>query len=116
MPPFPSGKLGSQQSTRKAVPEIAVPRRYTRGVGNPADSVEPAVSSGLSPSTNVLIACSGGRDSVALAASAVRLNVRCAIGHVDHGLRRESASEAERVRELAKRLGTRFYLKKINEL
>jgi len=93
------------------------PRGATlRPVGNLADSVEPAVSSGLSPSTNVLIACSGGRDSVALAASAVRLNVRCAIGHVDHGLRRESASEAERVRELAKRLGTRFYLKKINEL
>ena len=85
-------------------------------MGNLADSVEPAVASGLSASTNVLIACSGGRDSVALAASAVRLNVRCAIGHVDHGLRPESASEAERVWELAKRLGVRFYLEKIGHL
>ena len=35
---------------------------------------------------------------------------------MDHGLRPESASEAERVRELAKRLGIRFYLKKIDNL
>src|SRR5436305_13728721 len=93
------------------------PRGATlRPVGNLADSVEPAVASGLSPSTNVLIACSGGRDSVALAASAVRVNVRCAIGHVGHRLRREPAFEAQRVRARAKRPGTRFYLKTITDL
>jgi tRNA(Ile)-lysidine synthase len=85
-------------------------------VGNLADSVEPAVASGLSPGISVLIACSGGRDSVALAAAAVRVDLCCAIGHVDHGLRPESASEADSVRELAGRLGVRFYSRKINSL
>jgi len=85
-------------------------------VGNLADSVEPSVACGLPAGANVLIACSGGRDSVALAAAAVRLKVGCAIGHVDHGLRPESASEVERVRDLAVRLGVGFYLKKIHNL
>lgn len=85
-------------------------------MGNLADSVEPAVANGLPTSANILIACSGGADSVALAASAVRVQVRCAIGHVDHALRPESAGEAERVRELARRLGVRFYLKKLDPL
>ena len=89
---------------------------HSGSVGNLADSVEPAVACGLPYSTNVLIGCSGGRDSVALAASAARLGVRCAIAHVDHGLRPESSSEAERVRELARRLGVPFYLKKIENL
>src|SRR5205085_1715391 len=44
------------------------------------------------------------------------LNVGCAIGHVDHGLRPESVSEVERVRDLAVRLGVGFYLKKIHNL
>jgi tRNA(Ile)-lysidine synthase len=85
-------------------------------VGNLADSVEPSVATGLPSDATVLIACSGGPDSVALAAAAVRVNVRCAIAHVDHGLRPESGQEGERVRELARALGVPFFLKKIHGL
>jgi tRNA(Ile)-lysidine synthase len=81
-----------------------------------ADSVEPAVHTGLPLDVPVLIACSGGADSVALAASSVRVGVRCAIGHVDHGLREASAQEAEGVRELARQLGVPFFLRKISGL
>jgi len=116
MPPFSMGKLGSQHSTRKPVPDFVVARRYTRGVGNPADSVEPAVHTGLPLDAAVLIACSGGADSVALAAATARATARCAIGHVDHGLREESAREAEQVRELARQLGVPFFLEKLSSL
>jgi len=81
-----------------------------------ADSVEPAVHTGLPPDIPVLVACSGGADSVALAAAAARTGVRCAIGHVDHGLRPESGEEAEGVRELARQLGVPFFLHKISKL
>src|SRR2546425_321755 len=92
-------------------------RRYTvGGVGNLADSVEHAVARGLAHGTIVLVACSGGADSVALAASAVQVGIRCAIGHVDHGLRPASAQEAERVRELARLLGAPFFLRKVEGL
>ena len=90
--------------------------RYTWGVGNLADSVEPAVHTCLSLDVPVLVACSGGADSVALAASAVQVGVRCAIGHVDHGLRPESALEAERVRALARSLGAPFFLRTVEDL
>src|SRR5439155_6225095 len=89
---------------------------HCRGVGNLTDSVERAVASGLPPGTLVLVACSGGADSVALGASAVKVDLRCAIGHVDHGLRAGSAADADRVRELARRLGVEFHLKRIEQL
>ncbi|MCB9752875.1 MAG: tRNA lysidine(34) synthetase TilS [Myxococcales bacterium] len=57
----------------------------------------------------VLVACSGGRDSVALVGVlqllARALQLRLAIGHVDHGLRPESAEEAFHVRALAEACG-----------
>ncbi|HEY6910343.1 MAG TPA: tRNA lysidine(34) synthetase TilS [Myxococcales bacterium] len=77
-------------------------------MGNLANSVEQAVASGLPSGDKVLVACSGGADSSALAAASVRVGLRCVIGHVDHGLRPESASDAERVRELARRLEVPF--------
>ena len=80
------------------------------------ESVEPAVAKGLPADVPLLIACSGGADSVALAASAVRVGVRCSIGHVDHGLRPESAADAEHVRALARSLGVGFHLEKISAL
>jgi tRNA(Ile)-lysidine synthase len=85
-------------------------------VGNLADSVEPAVHSGLPVDASVLVACSGGADSVALAAAAVRAKVHCSVGHVDHGLREGSGQEAEQVRELARQLGAPFFMQKINDL
>ena len=68
----------------------------------------------------VLVACSGGADSVALAAGLVELararpelGLRVSIGHVDHGLRAASASEAEAVRALAASLDARFFLERL---
>lgn len=55
------------------------------------------------------VACSGGADSVALLgllhALAGRDGLALSVGHVDHGLRPESADEAAQVAELAARLG-----------
>jgi len=85
-------------------------------VGNPADSVETAVHTRLPADTTVLVACSGGADSVALAAAASQGPARCAVGHVDHGLREESAREARQVRELARQLGVPFFLHEIRDL
>jgi tRNA(Ile)-lysidine synthase len=85
-------------------------------VGNLADSVEPAVATGLPRGRTVLIACSGGADSVALLGAAVRAGHPCEAGHVDHGLRPESAAEAEHVRELARALGVGFRLERIERL
>ena len=85
-------------------------------MGNLADTVEPAVATGLSHGRTVLVACSGGADSVALLAAAVRVGVRCGAGHVDHGLRAESARDAEHVREVARSLGVSFHLERIERL
>ena len=57
-----------------------------------------------------LVAVSGGADSVALAVAIARLvppaaRGRLVIAHADHGLRAESAADAEFVRALAERLG-----------
>lgn len=71
----------------------------------------------LPPGSGVLVACSGGADSVALAAAvAERRDLRASIGHVDHGLRAESAGEAEQVRSLAVRLGVPFFLERLDDL
>jgi len=65
----------------------------------------------------VLVACSGGADSVALAAAiAERPDLRASIGHVDHGLRPGSAGEAEGLRSLAARLGLPFLLERLEGL
>jgi tRNA(Ile)-lysidine synthase len=57
----------------------------------------------------VVVACSGGPDSVALAAAlafeAARLPVRPALVTVDHGLQTGSAEQARAVADLGKRLG-----------
>jgi tRNA(Ile)-lysidine synthase len=86
------------------------------GVGELTESVEQVVAKGLPADAPVLIACSGGADSVALAVSAVRVGVRCTIGHVDHGLRPDSAADAESVRELARRICTPFCVAQIEPL
>ena len=72
------------------------------------------------PGASVLAACSGGPDSVALAAALSRcapaLAIRIAIGHVDHGLRPDSHRDAEEVREIARRLGLPFHLRRLRSL
>ena len=67
---------------------------------------------GITPGSRVVVAVSGGPDSVALAvlSAAVSLRrtpavIRPIIAHVDHGLRDESGEEARMVVELAAGLG-----------
>jgi len=60
----------------------------------------------------ILVACSGGPDSVALLGLLLRLRasmgVRLAVGHVDHGLREASAAEGQAVAAVAARYGLEF--------
>jgi tRNA(Ile)-lysidine synthase len=56
----------------------------------------------------VVVACSGGGDSVALLALAVDAALAPVAVHVDHGLRPESGNESERVCALASSLGADF--------
>ena len=61
---------------------------------------------GLDPP--VVVACSGGPDSVALLALAAQAGLEPVAVHVDHGARAGSAAEAEVVAGFAERLGTGF--------
>lgn len=58
--------------------------------------------------TPVLVACSGGADSLALLALIAHAGLPCVAVHVDHGLRPGSATEAEVVRAAAARFGVPF--------
>jgi tRNA(Ile)-lysidine synthase len=53
----------------------------------------------------VVVACSGGPDSLALLVIAAAAALQPVAVHVDHGLRPDSAQEAEVVRDAARRLG-----------
>jgi tRNA(Ile)-lysidine synthase len=83
---------------------------------------DPAIAAALGPvraaiervpigSRRILVACSGGADSVAalglLLALRSSLELEIAVGHVDHGLREASAEEAAKVAALADRLDLR---------
>jgi tRNA(Ile)-lysidine synthase len=56
----------------------------------------------------VVVACSGGADSLALLALAADAGLDPVAVHVDHGIREGSAREAEVVADAATRLGARF--------
>jgi len=66
----------------------------------------------MRPGERVLVACSGGPDSTALADALARLapprGWTLRLAHVDHGIRAGSASEAGQVEQLAHRLGLEF--------
>jgi tRNA(Ile)-lysidine synthase len=107
------------------LPLMKVPRAQ---VARETDKVQRAVADAcsgeqplFSPGGRVLVACSGGADSVALS-SALALRARAsgrlfiALGHVDHGLRARSAEEAEGVRALAGRLEVPFFLRRLTGL
>jgi len=69
----------------------------------PASAHETADLEGLQ--APVVVACSGGPDSLALLIIAADADLQPTAVHVDHGLRPESASEADVVRNAARRLG-----------
>ena len=56
----------------------------------------------------VVVACSGGADSLALLALAAEAGLHPVAVHVDHGARAGSAAEADVVAGFAKKLGTEF--------
>ena len=73
----------------------------------------------LSPGDRVVVAVSGGADSVALlqvlSAWRDRLDLALAVVHVEHGLRgEESLGDATFVEHLSRQLGLPFFLKRIN--
>jgi tRNA(Ile)-lysidine synthase len=94
------------------------PARYSDRVRSSPDNLQQAVGRAvgamLPEDGLVLVACSGGADSVALASAVAREpRLRCAVGHVDHGLRPESAREAEGVRAS---LGVPFFVERLSGL
>ena len=67
----------------------------------------------MSPGDQVLVACSGGADSMTLLHVLHRLRselgITLCVASIDHGLRPESASEVEQVGAFANTLGVPFY-------
>lgn len=67
----------------------------------------------LVPGERILVACSGGRDSVALftlfKALAPRLKIRLGLVHFDHALRKNSTQDVQFVERLARKTKTPFY-------
>lgn len=84
-------------------------------MGSLGDSVVQAVGKWLPRDEHVLIACSGGADSVALAVAA-SIGCNASIGHIDHGLRAASAHDADEVRAVAQALGLPFFLERLEGL
>jgi tRNA(Ile)-lysidine synthase len=71
------------------------------------------------PGDLVLVACSGGPDSLCLLHALHRLRrlfrIRLAVFHFDHRLRRDSAKDARYVARQADRLGLEFHLREADE-
>jgi len=70
------------------------------------------------PEDNVLVACSGGPDSVALLLVLNNLSdllkISISVVHINHNLRFESENDAEFTKNLAVKLGLPFFLSKID--
>lgn len=65
------------------------------------------------PGTEVTCGVSGGADSLALLVLAVEAGCRATAVHVDHGLRPDSAADADLVAEVAARLGAGFRAERV---
>ncbi len=62
----------------------------------------------------VLVAVSGGRDSVALLHLAHQINLEVAVAHLDHGIRDDSSEDAAFVRDLCLSLSIPFHTDRVN--
>ena len=84
-------------------------------MSRPKPSVNKALSAEISSGQRLLLAVSGGVDSVVLLHGCLalrrRLSLTLEVAHVDHRLRPESLREAEFVRSLAENAGIPFHLK-----
>lgn len=73
---------------------------------------------GLSDGATILLAVSGGRDSIVMADAMSRMassrGWRLCVGHVDHGLREESADDAAWVRDWCERAGLPFAMRALD--
>lgn len=71
------------------------------------------------PGQNVLVACSGGPDSICLLHALVRVRrlfrIRLAVFHFDHRLRKGSDEDAAYVQRQAERLGLAFHLREAED-
>jgi len=81
-------------------------------VGNPLGVPLEAHFAGLEPA--VVVACSGGPDSLALLALAAKAGLRPVAVHIDHGAREGSAAEAGVVEGFAQRLRTGFAAERVD--
>ncbi len=68
----------------------------------------------LKPDVPVLVGVSGGADSLALMMGLYTLGYPLIIAHLDHGLRDESAQDAEYVRDLAAKYGLPFVCERVD--
>lgn len=68
------------------------------------------------PQKPILLALSGGPDSLALFYMLSEKKINLHIAHVDHGWRSESAEEVRILEELARKFNVPFYLKKLSDL
>lgn len=77
-----------------------------------ARCVQPILSAHLTPDAEVLLAISGGLDSIALGEIllelAPSLSLTLVVAHVDHNLRASSRRDADRAREFARRHGLAY--------
>lgn len=80
---------------------------------SPAGSVSRVVGDLSGLTAPVVVACSGGPDSLALLVCAVEAGLQPVAVHVDHGLRVDSPADAEVVRDIAARLGAGFVLAEV---
>jgi len=63
---------------------------------------------------SILLAVSGGSDSVALLLLFGNLRNKIAAAYIDHGLRKKAQKEKEFVKNLCKKLGIPFFTRKVN--
>jgi tRNA(Ile)-lysidine synthase len=70
----------------------------------------------FAPGTRVLVGFSGGQDSTCLLHALVhqRRKLDVVAAHIDHGLRAESASDAERVADLARAIGAHVEVQRVD--